>query len=294
MKKTLYINKFLAGIKKTKLMNALNLGASKYGYDVKFVGSDMRDVITERDVLVIWNRHNDQDEFAKRFESVGAKVLCFENPYVDVYPCEYDYYSVGFGFHNNIDLAPQKRDSGERWKSFNREIKEWKKETHKDHYILVCTQSKVFNGKGLGFGNFAQPEYWDENILNHIKSVYPSTPIKFRQNPKSKQNLFNEHRLLKHNIKLSTDTKNWPLLVDLYEAKLTVVYTSNSATESLLFGVPVAAAGPNLYTKSLCSNSITNILYPTNRQEVFERMAWSQYNIQEIETGYFFECLDLI
>jgi len=282
-----YINRFLGNIKKTELTEALETCAKKHGYRVEYISNPVQHP-TANDVLVIWNRHINQHDMAIKFEKAGAKVIMFENPYIKL-----DgnfWYSVALKYHNNIKHSLPKLDSGERWESFNKEILPWRES---GNHILIATQAKRFNNAGIGYELSKQPIGWDLNIIKKIRKHTATRDILFRQHPNGFE--FEGFKSYQRVIKnLYHSNGKTPIEKDLQNAWCTVVHTSNSATNSLLAGVPVMLCGPNLFLKDACSPGImhlNNPIMPDNRLELFERMAWNQFNIEEIASGFL---LDLI
>ena len=84
-----------------KWMEAIMAGARKHGMEPS-VWEGIGGKIQEGDILFTWNRHIEQDQLARQFESRGAKVVCFENAYLKVPNTEGKQVSVGLGYHNNM------------------------------------------------------------------------------------------------------------------------------------------------------------------------------------------------
>lgn len=277
-----YFHTLIKSIKKS-WCEKVETGAKRMGWEVKDYLPHHK--IKEDDILIIWNRHNIQDEIATKFENVGAKVFTLENPYLKNKD-HANYISVGLNYHNNIDHAPKLLDHGERFAQMGYQIQPWR--TSGKH-ILYSTQSKTYNQLGIGWKDYAVPSGFDENIIKKIRSV-SDRKIIFRVHPNSK---VLDPVIEKVEITNGLYSRK-NIYKDLENAWVTVVWTSNAATESLLAGIPVVVCGPGLYLKDACNMSIDKIKnpdMPDNRLQLFNRMAWAQYNINEVESGFMFNCL---
>lgn len=274
----IYVYRLIKSIKKDNLINTLKSYAEKNNFSFKIISSlNQVSNISSKDILVTWNNHIGQHLLIEHFQKHGAKVVSFENPYIQMLD---DWYSVGFGWHNNTDFAPKKLDR-DRWKKYfgHVDLKPWK---NIDGYYLVATQAKTFNGEGLGHEQTRQPNGWDLEICSQLKSS--GYDVVFRRHPRTR-----DTNLSKYPKWLSVS--NQSLFDDLQNTKATVVYSSNTATESLIEGVPVIYCGKNIFLKDACSPSINKLNYYNDRLSLFEHMAWAQYSIEEIASGYMFDIL---
>ena len=287
----LYIYSFVNKLK-SDLRDPLFEGAAKHGYRTIVFG-DLEDLtkINKTDVLIIWNRHLKQDAIALKFERSGATVLCMENPYIR----NKGYYSFGYGYTNNMQCSPQCKDSGERFKSFDREIKPWRS-TVNDHtkHILVCTQSKRFNQQGLGFKHFKQPAFWDARVLCNIRQR-SDRHIIYRQHPNGYDIKTKDISFYITNFSISRPNKvARPIVDDLKDAWATIVYGSNAGTDSLLEGIPAFVCGPSVYMQNACGEGLMGLNQPfmsNNREQLFNRLAWAQFHTNEIGSGFAFDIL---
>lgn len=290
--KTVYLYRLITGEKQKRFHSALKEAAIKAGYKFAVLAASElpKRPIDHSDVLIIWNRHLNQDYIATQFEKAGARVLNFENAYIQVADTTEDnpYFSVGYSFHNQKKYSPECRDSGERFKSFNREIKDWQR--NEDGDILILTQSKTFNQEGLGYAHFKQPAGWDWRICHSLYEHYKNkNTIRYRKHPNGRY-FVSEAKQYPKFIEISNG-KDVAIEHDLDAARISVVYTSNATTDSLLHGVPVYVTGPQVYMLEACSTHIDQINYSDNREELFHRMAWAQYSLDEISSGFAFDIL---
>jgi hypothetical protein len=283
--KRLYISPIFRSVGKQKVITALIECAKKHNYEIVNFSTIPKDM-TENDVLVIWNRHARQDHFAKAFERVKAKVLVLENAYIKLRRAD-RFVSIGYGWHNNIKFAPKLMDRGERWESFEIDLKPWQE---KGEHILIATQAKMLDWPGLGHESYRQPGGWDSRICQLTRAM-SKRPILFRQHPNGHSDKIKYEPLKKvKNLTISDGSK--PIKNDLRKAWCSVLHTSNAATESLINGVPVFYTGPDIYLSQLCHKEISMIEKPfrsDERENYFKRMAWAQYSLSEISSGFFFD-----
>lgn len=74
----------------------------------------------------------------------------------------------------------------------------------------------------------------------------------------------------------------------LADAWCAVVWASAFGTQALLQGIPVIACAPHFFLASACGRCLDDIdapRRPDNRQQAFERFAWAQWAMSEIECG---------
>ena len=72
-----------------------------------------------------------------------------------------------------------------------------------------------------------------------------------------------------------------------------VTWASHEGTEALLAGVPVIWCAPHGFARAACGTWLEEAVDPPmpDRLPVFERMAWSQWRVGEIESGEAFRWL---
>ncbi len=284
---TLWISSFITQAKKIDLFEALVLGAKKHGYIVNQHQPTLA-TISKKDIYCCWNRHQDQDYLASLFDSIGAKVLIFENPYFKITKQrDYKYYSLSHRVPNTPVGSIPCLDDGQRFKSFNQKVLDWKKD--KDGPILIGSQSKRYDRRSIGYHVNAQPDHWDSLICKRLASRYPERDLYLRLHP--------------NHTNGSPETWHWydaiprlhrtfgkTLEECLSLASTTVVHSSNLATDSLLAGVPVIYTGEHIFAMNYCSTDFDNPIFP-NRTKLFNHMAWNQFNTQEIMKGKLFELI---
>ena len=185
--------------------DAFHSGLKACGYDVR---TEYPRDIKPDDMLVIWNRYGQKDEYARQFEAAGAKVLIAENGYVGSDKDGHQLYALSRNFHNgggswHIGDEP-------RWKSQNIELKPWRDGGEE---IIVLPQ------RGFGASEISQPQDWAETTATAIRRK-TSRPVRVRNHP-------------------GNHPPAIPLEQDLENAWAVVVWASSAGIKALAHGVPV-------------------------------------------------------
>jgi hypothetical protein len=156
---------------------------------------------------------------------------------------------------NQYQITGEGDSDSTRFLKFNIPIKDWKKT---GSHILVCPQTKLFYElHGLNYDD------WLNSTINSIKNS-TDRPIKVR---------------LKNDLN--------PIEHDLNDCWAVVVYTSASAINAILSGVPAFTTGKcasNLMALSDLS-LIEKPFYPENRLQWASVLADNQWTLAEIESG---------
>lgn len=292
---TIWFHPIIKNIKREWVLHSLLYSGKKAGLFSNLIEypNSYHPKISDQDLLIIWNRHLNQDDIAKKFERIGAKVLVLENPYLQPNKITRDYnpwVSFGRGYHNNPRTGVQCLDTGERWISLGQTIAPWK-QIEEVKNVLICTQAKKFNAAGLGFELNKQPENWDGDTIMKVLGHVNKPKTVFRTHPNSKDVPGFRYRC---DMELGSTIG---LQESLYKHKTDsmVVHTSNSNVRALLQGIPVAYTGPNIFLKDLCTQGIlqgiSNPKLNIDRKPSFERLAWNQMSLKDIDSGLFFDII---
>lgn len=243
---------------------AFERGLARAGYQV-VVGEPER--VAPADILLIWNRYGRWHEAATRFERCGGTVLVAENGYLgkggsspkfDVHPggpkAEH-YYALGIGWHNGRGTWPT--GGPERLHALGVELAPWR--TAGEH-ILVCPN------RSFGVGIQVMAEAWAERRAAQLRT-HTRRPVRIRVHP-------------------GNNRPARSLDEDLKGAWAVVVWSSSVAVHALAAGIPTFIEAPWQIVKDAAAirwegdDPVTR-----ERRPVFERMAWAQWQLQEIETG---------
>lgn len=102
---------------------------------------------SKNDVLVIWNRYNQNDVYARQFEAVGATVLVIENGYYDI---GQKTYAISRNQHHHPVLDGNAVTLNEPYRRGN--------------HILICAQ------RGIGSDTMRSPDGWVQKMLSSIQT----------------------------------------------------------------------------------------------------------------------------
>jgi hypothetical protein len=84
-----------------------------------------------------------------------------------------------------------------------------------------------------------------------------------------------------------------PLEADLASADLVVTWNSNSAVDAVLAGVPTVAMDRGSMAWPVTAHEIGKAIIRPDRSEWLARLAWKQYSLQEMESGFCAEAVGL-
>jgi hypothetical protein len=236
--------------------SAFQHGISTLGYEIKTYISDPR----PGDALVIWNRTLRSGMDAERFERAGATIIVAENGYL----------GKGWRGGNWFSLAlDQVGGSGgrwphhgpSRWDSFAVELAPWRQGGDE---VVILGQ------RGIGARHLRSPEQWAEKMQERIGGRIRAHPGK-------------------HDPSVSLED-------DLSRAACVVTWASSAALQALLMGVPAWHELPT-WIGSRASNHISDWGKLPHRQdsgarlELFRTLAWSMWQLSEIDSGEAFRAL---
>ena len=217
-------------------------------------------------LLVIWNRYAGNHELATQVEKAGGTVWVAENGYLgaggtspkfDVHPGgpkAHHYYALAQGFHNGRGTWPQ--GGPERFNILGVELKPWRTE---GEHILICPN------RSFGVGAQVMHPDWATRTAERIKK-HTKRPVRIRNHP-------------------GNDAPKRTLTEDLANAWAVVVWSSGAAVHALAAGIPTYIEAPWQILKGAAA--LGHIEAPTcpQRAPFFERMAWAQWTVAEIESG---------
>lgn len=213
------------------------------------------------DLLLIWNRYGEGARQAERYESAGATVIVAENGYLGRDWRGQVWYQLALGWNNGAgQWAAGDRD---RAKLFAAELKPWRDH---DGYALVLAQ------RGIGSPPVAQPPGWHQRAAAELQRL--GRRVVIRGHPGRHQ-------------------ENQSLYAQLDGAAFAVTWGSGAGIKALLYGVPVyhgmarwiGAPAALPFGKTLTEP------FRGDRSEMLTRMAWAQWSVEEIGSGYAFRHL---
>jgi hypothetical protein len=243
------------------------------GHDVRI--GPPRDV--DRDTaIVIWNRYADNHEIACRVEAAGGRVLVAENGYLgaggvspkfEAYERadpEHVYYAIARQWHNGGG-SWDAQDGPDRFRRLGVRVKPWRTE---GEHVLVCPN------RSFGVPGRMMPLNWIEDVTRRLRRV-TSRPIVVRPHPNDR-------------------LPQTPLAADLENAWACVIWSSSCGVHSLIEGVPVVSEAPAWICKAAAFDQLPEKLgreHNRARRAALERMAWAQWNVNEIAAGEPFRLL---
>lgn len=214
------------------------------------------------DVVVVWNlnpRYRPAETAAK---SVEVPLLVAENGYIPRAGDTTLHYALARNGHNGSGFWYVGKE--DRWGPLNRTIEDW--QDRPDGYILIADQ------RGIGSEIMRCPHAFYETVAPKIRRIFkdagkPQPEIRLREHPG------------RHAPKQS-------LAADLAGARALVTWASNVANEALLAGVPTFRIAP-YHVNEAALHDITHIINPpkTDRLPAFQKLAWAQWALPEIESG---------
>jgi hypothetical protein len=217
------------------------------------------------DLLLIWNRYGQNHLIAESFERQGRTVIVAENGYLgkggvspkfEVHPSgpkPESYYSLSIGWHNGRGVWPTGRG---RFSKLGVELKPWR--TAGDH-ILVCPN------RSFGVGKQVMPTDWASRTAQRLQDE-TRRPVRVRGHP-------------------GNDAPRKPLEADLDGAWAVIIWSSSAGVHALQHGIPVFVEAPWWVMKGVSATGpLDNPVMP-DREPHFERMAWHQWTLEEIESG---------
>ena len=225
------------------------------------------------DLLVTWNLIGAMQGEAARFRQAGATVIVAENGYLGAELNHHNkpfdsegrqLYALALDRHAGAGNWPV--GDASRWVSQGIGVYPWR--TDGEH-LLVLGQ------RGIGEPGVAAPRGWAELATQTLKH-HTSRPVRIRPHPGREPE------------------KARPLLEDLEGCWAVVVWSSNAGLQALCRGYPMICdfskwigfhAGKSmLHIETPCLDDL-------RREEVLTRVAWAQYSIDEIASGWPFKWL---
>lgn len=186
-------------------------------------------------------------------------MLVAENGYVKGPKDGGDYYALARKAHNG---AGEWAEGGpERWDALGVALKPWR--TNGGH-VLVCPN------RPFGMPGLAMPAGWSMDVMRRLSKL-TQREIRYRPHP-------------------GNDAPKKPLAEDLAGAWAVVIWASSAGVNALVSGIPVICESPWWICKA-ATGTLVESPYMPERLPVMQRLAWAQFNLQEIESGFAFASL---
>lgn len=240
---------------------ALKAGLRRLGYKLREGTGTPADT---RDLLITWTVHKGPKERARdSFEAAGGRVIVAEEAHLrhvpnGPYPRD-RYFSLCLHDHQH----DWRVGGPERWESWRIEPAPWQPTGWR---VLVREQ------RGIGSSRMASPPNWHERTARTLETLSDQM-VEIVPHPKT---------LKRRGLPVPSDDALFA------EAWCAVVWASHMGTEALLRGVPVIACAPRFFLAKACGRCLEDVeapVMPDNRERAFQRFAWAQWAMSEIESG---------
>lgn len=180
------------------------------------------------------------------------------------------YTSLGWNGLNNYATFPEyPDDGGKRFREHGGILKPWKVA---GDYILILGQVK---GDSSLKGKDIAP--WYQRMAKEAHEHY-GLSVYFRPHPVSQRRKGYESIRGLNNLGGTLDEA-------IAGALFTIAYNSNSCLDSVMMGTPCYAGDKGTMAWDLCMKENAPIITPA-RESVVHKIAWTQFTIEEIASGW--------
>lgn len=220
--------------------------------------SQVPSTIKPGDVLITWNRMGEGHSRARDFEAAGAKVLVVENGFLGKDFRDEQWFAMARNHHNGVGMWHV--GGPERWDSWGIELEPWRKPGGE---CVILAQ------RGIGEQHLRAPDGW-------LQLAVSTTKGRIRRHP-------------------GTDKKAISLEMDLARASSVATWSSGAALKALVVGIPVFYGLPKWIGakagRPLAEFKSGPICNDEKRLAMFQRLAWAQWSLTEIENGSAFKAV---
>lgn len=243
------------------LRDSLHYRADAFRSGLRAQGFEVVDALPKpgpEDLLLTWNRGGGRDSLARQFEAAGARVVVAENGYLGKTWRGNKWFALALGHH--CGAGAWHVGGSERWDSLEVDLEAWRD---------GGTQTLVLEQRGIGEPGVASPYRWAD-------AVAPSVRGRIRRHP-------------------GAEPPSCTLRDDLADVRQVVTWSSGAALLALMMGVPVFHAFPRWIgapaARPLSDFALGPLRDDAARLAMFRRLAWAQWTLAEVESGYAFERL---
>ncbi len=243
---------------------SFSAGLRAAGYEVRSGTPEGR----PGDVLLIWSRYGQYHDIATKFEAAGGRVAVAENGYLmpgggsPHDQKDRQWYALGRGAHNDERAVPE--GDGSRWDALGIDLKPWR--ASGEHVLVLPNRS-------FGMPDRMMPLTWTADTAKRLQKL-TGREIRIRAHP-------------------GNDPPKKALAADLEGAWACAIWQSSAGVHALVAGIPVICCSPAWICKGAAGADLREIESPPmpDRLPAMQRLAWAQFNIQEIESGFAFTSL---
>ena len=210
------------------------------------------------DILLIWNRQGESDAAAQKFERAGNKVLVAENGYLGKELNGEPLYAIAHNHHNGAGTWPI--GDASRWEKLHIDLKPWR---YTGNEVVLLPQ------RSIGEHGIAMPQGWVDAATRE-QSI--KLPKRVRPHPGMRDCV--------------------DLEVDLANAAAVYTWGSGAAIKALMMGIP-AVYDLDTWIGAQSASRIGEPLKRDHqaRRQMFEKLAWAQWSLSEVEDGTAFRYL---
>lgn len=215
------------------------------------------------DLIVCWGWAH-----GKRWRAKGRNVLVMERGHLQP---RFEWCSLGFNGLGGLGTYVPCQDDGERFRlHFGHMIRPWR--LRPGGYALVIGQVPTDQSlHGINIRSWIL-----ERIAEHRKN---GQPVLYRQHPLDKTPFD------------APAPRHAGTLEDAFlGAAFCETFTSTTAVESVLSGIPAVSSHPGSMAWPVSSRPGELLVMP-DRQQWANELAWSQFQLEEMETGFAWEHL---
>lgn len=255
---------------------AMRDGLARHGIKTEFAKADRP---AGGDFCVIWGWK--QARVIGAAKAAGRPVLVMERGHL---PDRMQWTSCGWGGLGNRATYPNPGDDGERWgMNWGGLLKPWR-DAHNGHALLLgqVPGDAALYGLPATFNEWAQATVDALRRAGWLRVVFRPHPLTVRTN------------IVRCPVGATLST-NAALDDDLAGAALAVGYNSTATVETVLAGVPTVTLDPaGSMAAPVTMHAIPEYGRPLarpSRQEWAHRLAWCQFSVEEIRSGFAWECL---
>ena len=261
------------------VMDAFCKGLQNNGIDFEqrkekdYIHSDVA-VVFSQYKKKLHNQSKDRREIYRKHPY--SKLLVLERGFIN----RSEYHSMGIGGVNGDAYFPVKEKGtiSDRFDQLGVEIKPWNTE---GDFILLVGQVP-----------------WDSTVQHIEYTGWVHETILRIRDITDKQIIWRPHPLQPTAVKISQQFKNVNnviqsrnnLDIDLVLSSRVVTFCSNTSVDSLLVGKPTFVLSNKAVTKDIASRTLSSLSLPVLKQSrklFFNRLAYCQWNIKELEQGEF-------
>lgn len=233
-------------------------GLAAAGYEVRKAPPNPAGV-RPGDLLLIWNRYGNFNDYATLFEKRGGVVIVAENGYIGRDEKDNQLYAMACSGHNGSGSWREGKE--DRFTPLGIELQPWREA---GKHIVVRGQ------RGIGSRLMASPPGWARDCADKLRRI-TKRPVVVVPHPGEGAERDRSHEQY------------------LQGAHALVIWSSSVGVKALAMGVPVFYCAPHW----VCSTAAVAGLQQTEqplmddaaRLDAMHRMSWAQWSLAEVATG---------